>query len=70
MFLVDPDGTIQAKFAEEGYRTRPDFANVLEAAAELSSPKRQIRLKPGERHVPLSAPFRAAALLAFNYLPN
>ena len=35
IFLIDPDGTIQSKFAEEGYRTRPDFANVLEAAAEL-----------------------------------
>lgn len=35
IFLADPDGTIQAKFAEEGYRTRPDFSNVLEAAAGI-----------------------------------
>lgn len=35
IFLLDADGTIQAKFAEEGYRIRPDFDNVLEAAAEL-----------------------------------
>ena len=35
IFLIDTDGVIQAKFAEEGYRTRPDFANVLEAAADL-----------------------------------
>ena len=35
IFLVDPNGVIQAKFAEESYRDRPDFANVLEAAANL-----------------------------------
>ena len=32
IFLVDPDGVIQAKFAEEDYRDRPDFEFVLEAA--------------------------------------
>jgi len=35
IFLIGPDGVIRAKFAEEGYRTRPDFNYVLEAAAEL-----------------------------------
>ena len=35
IFLIDADGTIQAKFAEESYRDRPDFADVLAAAAEL-----------------------------------
>ena len=35
IFLVDPDGVIQAKFAEESYRDRPDFDIVLEAAADL-----------------------------------
>ncbi len=35
IFLIDPDGVIRAKFAEEGYRTRPDFDYVLEAAADL-----------------------------------
>jgi len=35
IFLVDPNGVIQAKFAEESYRDRPDFGNVLEAAANL-----------------------------------
>ena len=35
IFLIDADGVIQAKFAEEGYRLRPDFDNVLEAAAQL-----------------------------------
>lgn len=35
IFLVDTDGVIQAKFAEESYRDRPDFAVVLEAAADL-----------------------------------
>lgn len=35
IFLVDPDGVIQAKFAEEDYRDRPDFDIVLEAAANL-----------------------------------
>ncbi len=35
IFLVDTEGVIQAKFAEEDYRDRPNFASVLEAAAEL-----------------------------------
>ena len=35
IFLLDADGVIQAKFAEESYRDRPDFDNVLEAAAAL-----------------------------------
>ncbi len=35
IFLVDPDGVIKYKFAEESYRIRPDFADVLEAAAQL-----------------------------------
>lgn len=35
IFLVDPNGVIQAKFAQESYRDRPDFGNVLEAAANL-----------------------------------
>ena len=35
IFLIDAHGTIQAKFAEESYRDRPDFADVLAAAAEL-----------------------------------
>lgn len=35
IFLIDTDGTIKAKFAEESYRVRPDFVDVLEAAASL-----------------------------------
>lgn len=35
IFLVDANGTIQFKFAEEDYRERPDFALVLDAAREL-----------------------------------
>lgn len=35
IFLIDPDGVIRYKFAEESYRVRPDFADVLEAAANL-----------------------------------
>jgi peroxiredoxin len=35
MFLVSPDGIIKFKFAEESFRNRPDFANVLEAAATM-----------------------------------
>lgn len=35
IFLVDSDGIIRAKFAEESYRDRPDFANVLAAAADM-----------------------------------
>ena len=35
IFLVDPQGVIRYKFAEESYRVRPDFADVLEAAAAM-----------------------------------
>ena len=35
IFLISPDGVIRAKFAEESYRIRPDFVDVLAAAAEL-----------------------------------
>ena len=35
IFLIDPDGVIRYKFAEESYRIRPDFADVLEAAANM-----------------------------------
>ena len=35
LFLISPDGVIRFKFAEEGYRIRPDFDDVLEAAATL-----------------------------------
>ena len=35
IFIITPDGVIRAKFAEEGFRDRPDFDNVLEAAANL-----------------------------------
>ena len=35
IFLIDADGVIRAKFAEEDYRNRPDFDIVLEAAADL-----------------------------------
>ena len=35
IFLIDADGVIQAKFAEEDYRDRPDFSFVLEAAAAM-----------------------------------
>ena len=35
IFLLSPDGVIRFKFAEESYRIRPDFADVLEAAARL-----------------------------------
>ena len=35
IFLVSPDGVINFKFAEESYRVRPDFADVLEAAASM-----------------------------------
>lgn len=36
IFLLDANGVIRYKFAEEDYRLRPDFAGVLEAAARLS----------------------------------
>ena len=35
IFIITADGVISAKFAEEGFRARPDFDNVLEAAANL-----------------------------------
>jgi len=35
IFLIDSDGIIRAKFAEEDYRNRPDFADVLAAAADM-----------------------------------
>ncbi len=35
IFLISPDGIIRYKFAEEGYRIRPDFANVLQAASQM-----------------------------------
>lgn len=35
IFLISPDGIIRHKFAEERYQDRPDFAHVLEAAAEM-----------------------------------
>lgn len=35
IFLISPDGIIRYKFAEEGYRIRPDFDNVLEAASQM-----------------------------------
>lgn len=37
IFLVDENGVIRYKFAEESYRDRPDFANVVEAAAEMAA---------------------------------
>jgi len=36
IFLVSPDGVIRFKFAEESFRDRPDFANVVEAATALA----------------------------------
>lgn len=36
IFLVSPEGIIQYKFAEASYRDRPDFAEVLEAAAAMA----------------------------------
>ena len=35
IFLISSDGIIRAKFAEESYRDRPDFGDILAAAAEL-----------------------------------
>jgi len=35
IFLIDTTGIIRHKFAEESYRVRPDFADVLEAAAGM-----------------------------------
>ena len=35
IFLISSDGIIRAKFAEESYRDRPDFSDILDAAANL-----------------------------------
>ena len=35
IFLISPDGIIKHKFAEASYQDRPDFADVLEAAASM-----------------------------------
>ena len=35
IFLISSDGIIRAKFAEESYRDRPDFSDILTAAANL-----------------------------------
>lgn len=35
IFLVTPDGVIRHKFAEQDYRVRPDFSDVLKAAANM-----------------------------------
>jgi peroxiredoxin len=35
IFLVDSQGVIRYKFAEESYRIRPDFDDVLTAAAKM-----------------------------------
>ncbi len=35
IFLIDTEGVIRFKFAEESYRVRPDFTDILEAAAKL-----------------------------------
>ncbi len=35
IFLIDANGVIKAKFAEERYQDRPPFEDVLEAAAKL-----------------------------------
>ena len=35
IFLVDTDGIIKYKFSEESYRERPDFEDVLKAAAQM-----------------------------------
>lgn len=36
IFLLDADGVIHYKFAEESYRDRPDFTIMLEAAAQMA----------------------------------
>ena len=36
IFLVDGDGIIKAKFAEEGFRIRPAIDLVIEAAREMA----------------------------------
>ena len=35
IMIISPQGVILRKFAEENFRVRPDFADVLEAIAEL-----------------------------------
>ena len=35
IFLLDADGLIRAKFAEEDYRDRPEFDVIMDAAANL-----------------------------------
>ena len=35
IFLIDEDGIIRYKFAEARYQDRPDFAYILEAAADM-----------------------------------
>ena len=35
IFLISSDGIIRAKFAEESYRDRPDFSDILATAANL-----------------------------------
>ena len=35
IMLVSPEGVIKAKFAEENFRIRPDWSDVIEAAARL-----------------------------------
>jgi peroxiredoxin len=36
MFLVDKAGKVSAKFAEAGYRDRPNYNAILRAAAKLA----------------------------------
>ena len=35
IFLIDANGVIRHKFSEERYQERPDFVDVLAAAAEM-----------------------------------
>ncbi len=35
MFLLDKNGVVLSKFAEESYKDRPDYGHVLESAATL-----------------------------------
>ena len=35
IFLLDAEGVIRFKFAEEDYRVRPVFTDILEAAAQM-----------------------------------
>ncbi len=37
IFLLDTEGVIRFKFAEESYRDRPDFEGILEAATEMAT---------------------------------